>query len=262
MTRYFYPSLLDGSCGSARRAGMLNIAGVIAPLLVVNGFRLPGRPQCPVCGTVHPVWPAQRHYPPLGDMEPDPYAAGIVVRTLSAAGHGSPQCNGPLLRSVAEAYPTIFAQLNLSDRKRRKMWEARRDGKTAALTHETAFYLFNLLTFAFAMEVSRITKADFVPLLTEQIIVPANSMIRDVPYEAMKCAEGIIHTALAAPFNDPEGMFQAIYRAGMEIEPLSRQMSLDPVTAQHGMLMTAASYTIYAAALLTRSDSSVNRLQH
>lgn len=119
------PTLLDESGLDHRNAAtdqclaVENVRVTSNPLSVA-GFTAPGRPECIVCDEMHPLWPSKAFYPPFADPLMDPHAADLVMRTLAAAGDGSPECNTALLYAPIEAYRQGLVNLRTSERQRRR----------------------------------------------------------------------------------------------------------------------------------------------
>lgn len=203
---------------------------------------------------MHPLWPSRAFYPPFGDLLLDPYAAGLVMRTLAAAGDGSPECNTALLYTPVEAYRQGLVNLRTSDRQRRRNTKERQRGKAPALTHELTLYTFNVITFSWSLGIAEHTGGDVATTLLEKVVFPANEMIKDVPEDLLLMAGAVFHVALNSRYRDTEGLFRNLFRESMNLEVLAeRQRPSDPFAGMHGILMTAASYAIYAGAILTRT---------
>lgn len=228
--------------------------GVTSSPLSIHGFTAPGRPECIACDEIHPLWPSHSFYPPFADLRLDHHAAGLVMRALAAAGDGSPECNTALLYAPVEAYRQGLVNLRTSERQRHRSTKERQKGRASALTHELTFYTFNVITFLWSLGTAKHTDGDVAATLLEKVIFPANDLIKDVPEDLVLMAGAVFHAALNSRYRDTEGLFRNLFRESMNLEVLAEQRRPSDVFAgMHGMLMTAASYSIYAGATLTRT---------
>jgi hypothetical protein len=229
----------------------------LTPPLTVRGFTAPGNPECLACGAIHPVWPSADMYPPIGEMGSNPYTPGLVLRVLAAAGDGSPECNTTLLLAPVQAYRAVLKRDGTSERRRRKD-QRNRMRRREPLLHEELFYAFNSLTLWWAMRVGNHTGEPYLgDTILNRVVYPANDLITDVPEDLVMLAGAVFHVAFkSTPPLDDGAMVESLLRESMQLEALAeRARPLDVYAGMHDMLLTAASYTIYACALAAQLDS-------
>ena len=229
----------------------------LTPPLTVRGFTAPGNPECLTCGAIHPVWPDEDSYPPIGQLGSNPYTPGFVLRALAAAGDGSPQCNNALLIAPIQAYRAEIERRGISERRRRKDQRNRARRRDPLLLHEELFYAFNSLTLMWAMRVGNSTGEPYLgDTVLNRIVYPANDLIKDVPEDLVMLTGAAFHVAFkSTPQLDDGALVESLFVESVKLEALAEKARpLDVYAGMHGMLLTAASYTVYAGALAAQLD--------
>ncbi|MFF7351605.1 hypothetical protein ACFZA1_02940 [Streptomyces filipinensis] len=225
--------------------------------MTVRGFPIPGDATCIVCQRIHPVWPSEELIPRLHDLDEDPHAWGMVLRILAAAGDGATDCNRPLAWSAVEHYRRMSA--HLSDLQRRKHWERRRDGKSPLLMHEVMIYHFHSLTLLWAHVVAEVRGVGYETVLDNWVIDSAKQLILGVQEEAINITASTL--ALCGAVASPDGrsadaglLNTQARGAGIDLEEISAFIPGTVYDAEVELLMAAASFSIYAGALVSQLD--------
>ncbi|MEU6554628.1 hypothetical protein ABZ915_30790 [Streptomyces sp. NPDC046915] len=225
--------------------------------MTVRGFSIPGDATCIVCQQVHPVWPSGNLIPRLHDLDEDPHAWGMVLRILAAAGDGSTDCNRPMAWTAVEHYQRM--SVHLSDRKRHRHWEHRRDGKSPLLMHEAMIYLFHSLTLLWAHVVAEARGVGYETVLDNCVIDGAKQLIRGVQEEAINVTASAL--ALCGAVASPDGrsadaglLHTQARGAGIDLEEISAYVPGNVYDAEVEPLMAAASFSIYAGALVSQLE--------
>ncbi|MFE5108581.1 hypothetical protein [Streptomyces sp. NPDC056663] len=181
----------------------------------------------------------------------------MVLRILAAAGDGSTDCNRPMVWTAVEHYRRM--SVHLSDRKRRKHWERRRDGKSPLLMHEAMIYLFHSLTLVWAHVVAEARGVGYMTVLDEWVIDGAKQLIHGVPEEAVTVTAStlLLCGTVASPNgrSADAGLLHTQARgAGIDLEEISAYVPGDVYNAEVELLMVAASFSIYAGALVSHLE--------
>ncbi|NJP74419.1 hypothetical protein [Streptomyces sp. C1-2] len=192
--------------------------------------------------------------PRLHDLDEDPHAWGMVLRILAAAGDGSTNCNRPLAWTAIEHYRRMT--IDLSDRKRRRNWERRRDGKSPLLMHEVMIYHFHSLTLLWTHVVAEVRGIDYEVVLDNWVIDGAKQLIQGVQEEAINVTASTLALcgAVASPDGrsaDAELISTQARGAAIDLEEISAFVPGTIYDAEVELVMAAASFSIYAGALVS-----------